>query len=215
MCFFTQQIADVKKIKARFNAQIDVEDNLIQNDFINGFSYPNLPIITNEKPNLITTSFTWGLLPTWSKDLDFRKNTLNARIETIDEKPSFKNITSNRCLIIATGYYEWRWLDDKGKVKNKYEIHNQDNEIFCFAGLFTKGVNPDNGDAINTYTMVTTVANDVMQFVHNHKKRMPIMLNKQDENVWLDSSNPIHNFAYPYQSNLIALPTKLAMDLFK
>lgn len=207
MCFFTEQKANKEKIIARFNKQIDVEDDLIDNDFINGFVYPNLPIITNENPDIITTGYTWGLLPSWSKDLDFRKNTLNARIETIDEKASFKNITSNRCLIIATGYYEWRWLDEKGKVKVKYEIHNQENEIFCFAGLFNNGINPENGDVLNTYTMVTTTANDVMQFVHNHKKRMPVMLNKEDENSWLDSSKKIQDFAFPYSANLIALPT--------
>ena len=197
MCFFTEQNANKEEIIARFNKQIDVEDNLIESKFINGFVYPNLPIITNDNPKIITTSYTWGLLPSWSKDLNFRKHTLNARIETIDEKASFKNITSNRCLIIATGYYEWHWLDDKGKTKTKYEIHNQEQEIFCFAGLFNKGVNPENEDELNTYTMVTTVANDVMQFVHNHKKRMPIMLNKKDENAWLDSSNNIQDFAFP------------------
>jgi putative SOS response-associated peptidase YedK len=208
MCFFTEQKANKEKIIARFNKQIVVEDDLIESDFINGFVYPNLPIITNENPDIITTRYTWGLLPSWSKDLDFRKNTLNARIETIDEKASFKNITSNRCLIIASGYYEWRWLDEKGKVKVKYEIHNQENEIFCFAGLFNNGINPENGDVLNTYTMVTTTANDVMQFVHNNKKRMPIMLNKDDEYSWLDSSKKIQDFAFPYSANLIALPTK-------
>lgn len=207
MCFYVELNANKKKIIARFNKQIDVDVDLIESNFINGFTYPHLPIITNEKPDLITTTYSWGLLPNWSKDLDFRKNTLNARIETIDEKASFKNVTSNRCLIIATAYFEWRWLDDKGKRKEKYRICNQDEEIFCFAGLYNRGVNSSTGDALNTFTMVTTQANNVMQYVHNHKQRMPIMLNKQDENDWLDSSNMIQDFAFPYESKLIAFPT--------
>lgn len=206
MCFFVEQNASKKDVKKRFNLDIDNEDDYIESDFINGFSYPNLPIITNDNSHIITTSFNWGLLPRWSKDLDFRKNTLNARIETINEKPSYKTITNQRCLIIATGFYEWRWLDDKGKVKEKYEIHNQENEIFCFAGLFTKGVNPETGDVLNSFTMVTTQANPMMEYIHNHKKRMPIMLNKDDEMDWLNPLNKIEQFAYPkYEPNLIGL----------
>ncbi len=97
-------------------------------------------------------------------------------------------------------------MDDKGKVKVKYEIHNQENEIFCFAGLYTKGINPSTGDVLNTFTMVTTQANPMMEYIHNHKKRMPIMLNKEDEKVWLNPLNKIEQFAYPkYEPNLIGL----------
>jgi putative SOS response-associated peptidase YedK len=206
MCYYVEQKASIQHIASRFNRPIDYEKNLFEGDFISGFSYPNLPIITKANPKIISTNFNWGLLPSWAKDLDFRKNTLNARIETIDEKASFKNITSNRCLIIATGYYEWRWLDEKGKVKEKYHIHSQEEEIICFAGLFCRGINPLNGEPLNTFTMVTTEANDVMQFVHNYKKRMPVMLRKEDENAWLDSSNKVQDFALPYSANLVAFP---------
>ncbi|WP_395077729.1 SOS response-associated peptidase family protein, partial [Flavobacterium sp.] len=88
MCFYTQQNAPKKNIQERFNAEFDQEANLIENDFINGFSYPNLPIILDSSPKIITTTFNWGLLPNWTKDINFRKNTLNARIETVDEKAS-------------------------------------------------------------------------------------------------------------------------------
>lgn len=208
MCYYVEQQSDLKDVVKRFKMPIEAEENYLVSDFINGFSYPNLPIITNENPDIITTSFNWGLLPNWSKDLDFRKNTLNARIETIHEKASFKNITNNRCLIIATGFYEWRWLDEKGKSKEKYRINHQESEIFTFAGLYTKGVNLLTGEVMNTYTMVTTRANEVMEYVHNHKKRMPIILNTNDESAWLDTTNKIQDFAHPYQSKLIAFQTK-------
>jgi putative SOS response-associated peptidase YedK len=207
MCFFTQQTAIFEEIETRFSAKVDNPDRLVKSDFINGFSYPNLPVILDITPAIITTSFNWGVVPTWYKNLDIWKNTLNARIETVHEKPSYKSIIQNRCLIIATAYYEWHWNDEKGKSKEKYQINSQENEIFTFAGLYSFGTNPENGEVLNTFTMITTEANKLMQYVHNHKKRMPIMLNKEDENAWLDSSNKIQDFAFPYSSNLIALPT--------
>lgn len=207
MCFFTQQSAPKKNVKARFNAEIENEEAYLQSDEINGFAYPNIPIILDETPNIITTDYTWGLLPAWAKDEAFRKNTLNARIETIHEKPSFKNSTQNRCLIIATGFYEWHWNDSKGKSKEKYQINSQDDEIFAFAGLYSEWVNPFTNEVKKTYTMVTTEANEIMSYVHNHKKRMPIMLNRKDESLWLDKSVNINEFAFPYEANLIALPT--------
>lgn len=206
MCFFIQQKAPIKMVEERFNARVENPDAFLQSDYINGFAHLNSPIIIDNTPEIISTNFSWGLLPSWSKDLDFRKNTLNARIETVDEKASFKNITSNRCLIIATGFFEWRWMDDKGKTKIKYEIHNQEQEIFCFAGLYNKGVNPQTGDVLNSFTMITTHANPTMEYIHNHKKRMPVMLNKKDEMNWLNPLNKIEEFAYPkYKPNLIGL----------
>ncbi|BDU25156.1 SOS response-associated peptidase [Flavobacterium sp. GSB-24] len=208
MCYYTQQSAAIENVKRRFTANVDNEENYLQADFINGFSYPNIPIILDSSPNLITTDYTWGLVPSWAKDVEFRKNTLNARIETIDEKPSFKNITQNRCLIIASAYYEWHWNDEKGTSKDKYQINSQDDEIFTFAGLYSSWENPLTGEIKNTYTMVTTKANKIMSYVHNHKYRMPIMLRSHDESAWLDQSVKITEFAYPYEGNLIALQTK-------
>jgi putative SOS response-associated peptidase YedK len=207
MCYYTQQNASIEDLKRRFNAELDNEETYLQSDFINGFSHPNIPVILNSSPHLITTDYTWGLLPSWAKDIEFRKNTLNARIESIDEKASFKNITHNRCLIIASAYYEWHWNDEKGKSKEKYQINSQDDEIFTFAGLYSSWTDPVTDEIKNTYTMVTTKANKIMDFVHNHKHRMPIMLKKQDESAWLDQSMAITEFAFPYEGNLIALPS--------
>jgi putative SOS response-associated peptidase YedK len=207
MCFYTEQKSTPADAKKRFGILVSDIGQYYGGLFVNGFSYPNLPIITNKNPDIITTDHTWGLLPSWTKDIDFRKNTLNARIETIDDRASFKNITQNRCLIIATGFYEWRWLDEKGKSKEKYHISSQNDEIFCFAGLYDRWVNPANGDVLNTYTMVTTEANELMKYIHNHKQRMPVILNKKDETAWLDSANKIQDFALPYQTQLVAFPT--------
>lgn len=207
MCYYVDQKATNTEVKQMFNIEIRKPERFYEGIFVNGFSYPNLPIITNESPEVITTDYTWGLVPRWAKNIDIRKGTLNARIESINETASFKNITQNRCLIIATGFYEWRYLDDKGKAKEKYHINSQTNEMFCFAGLYDKWVNPATGEIMNTYTMVTTEANDMMKYIHNHKERMPVVLNRSDEKAWLDPSHKISDFAFPYESNLIAFPT--------
>ena len=204
MCFFMAQNQTMKKVEERFNAVVDVPEHFLESDYIVGFEYLNVPIITNEKPNIINTNFHWGLVPSWSKDLDFRKNTLNARIETITEKPSFKNITQNRCLVIASSFFEWRWLDEKGKQKQKYQIHNCDSEIFAFAGLYDSWVDKVSGEIYNSFSIVTTEADQQMKYIHNHKGRMPIMLNIGDESGWLDISINVEDFSYPmYQPRQI------------
>ena len=207
MCFFTQQKSSIEEVEERFDARVDNHDAFLQSDYINGFAHLNTPIITDNTPEIISTNFSWGLIPSWAKDIDMRKNTLIARIESVDEKPSFKNITQNRCLIIATAFYEWHWYDPKGKVKEKYQINSQHDEIFTLAGLYSNWLNKETGEVINTYAILTTEANDIMKYVHNIKQRMPVILKNEDEKSWLDSSNFIKDFAFPYQSDLIALPT--------
>lgn len=207
MCYYTQQHASMEDVTKRFKAIVDDPDSFLVSEMINGFAHLRTPIILNETPEVISTNFSWGLIPSWAKNKDFRKNTLNARIETVGEKPAFKNITNNRCLIIATAYYEWHWNDPKGKEKVKYQINSQEDEIFTFAGLYSSWQDHQTGDLVKTYTILTTEANETMKYVHNIKQRMPIMLKKNDESAWLDHSNLIKEFAFPYQANLIALPT--------
>lgn len=204
MCFFMAQNQPIEMVEERFKAKVDKPDNFLQSDYIVGFEYLNVPVILDSTPEIINTDYHWGLVPSWSKDLDFRKNTLNARIETIDEKPSFKNITSNRCLVIASSFFEWHWLDDKGKQKKKYQIHNCDGESFAFAGLYDAWIDPITKSEYKSFSIVTTEANQSMKYIHNHKGRMPVMLNAGDESAWLDIDNKFQDFAFPnYQPRLI------------
>ncbi|MCC9016941.1 SOS response-associated peptidase [Flavobacterium lipolyticum] len=208
MCYYVDQKSSRRDVKIRFNIAVNDTGNFYEGMFVRGFDHPNLPIITNNNSDFVTTDATWGLIPSWAKDDSFqKKKTLNARIESIHTKPSYKNITSNRCLIISTGFYEWRWLDVKGTKKEKYFISSQIDEIFCFAGLYDNWVNPLTGVNFKTFTMVTTAANELMRYVHNHKQRMPIILKREDELSWLDPSKNISDFALPYESKIIAFPT--------
>ncbi|WP_445454288.1 SOS response-associated peptidase [Flavobacterium sp. 25HG05S-40] len=207
MCYYTQQGKTAGELSDFYNRNIDDPGNVLQSDFINGFSYPNLPIVLDSKPEMITTSFTWGLLPV-DRDKDFRKSTLNARVETLEEKVSFAPAINNRCLIIVSAYYDWHWNDPAGKSKRKYEIQSTVDEIFYLAGIYNTWQDR-NGVAWNTYSIVTTAANEQMQYIHNRKEaegeqRMPIIINRSEEKAWLDAKNHPTEFAYPrYNAGLI------------
>jgi putative SOS response-associated peptidase YedK len=212
MCFHSKQSKSAVQVENRFNAKIDALNLFQPQENINGFDFPLTPIITNENPKIIT-HYNWGLIPTWSTNDDIRKLTLNARIETIAEKPSFKNLINKRCLVIANGFYEWQWLDSKGKNKVKYKIGVGNEDLFAFAGLYSEWTNKETGKCKQTYTIVTTQANAIMSEIHNTKKRMPIILKPDDENKWLNNE-PIQNFAYPYEVHLIAEKSSNNLTLF-
>lgn len=204
MCFYMQQKDSIQKVQKRFNAIVKQPEFFLQSETINGFAHPNIPVIIDKNPSLIETTFSWGLLPHWTKDVNFRKNTLNARIETVAEKPSFSDILTQRCIMIGTGFFEWRWLDEKGKQKQKFAIYGEE-ELISFAGLYSIWTNPLTGEKLSTVTMLTTKANSTMEYVHNHKKRMPIILKKEDEVSWLSHKIPIESIAFPYETRLLAL----------
>lgn len=203
MCFHTKQTKLALEVETRFKATIDHPVNFRPQKHLNGFDYPNTPVIIDGKPDIIT-HFQWGLIPSWAKDEEIQKYTLNAKIETVHEKPSFKNSVDKRCLVIANGYFEWQWLDTKGKVKQKYELSIGDEELFAFAGLYSEWVNKITGEIKNTYTILTTEANPLLAEIHNNKKRMPVVLKQEDESKWLNHE-PIENFAFPYSVDLAAI----------
>jgi putative SOS response-associated peptidase YedK len=205
MCYSIQQSNIVSAVEKRFNAKVDLPELFLMSDNISGFAHDNVPVIAAEAPETIATDYHWGLVPTWASTDDMRKQTLNARIETAASKPAFSEAVNNRCLVIASAFYEWRWLDEKGKQKQKHIIYSADDEIMCLAGIYSAWIDPNTGRKYNSFSIVTTEANPTMAFVHNMKKRMPVVLKKADEGTWLDSTNTIENFAFPtYNPNLIA-----------
>jgi putative SOS response-associated peptidase YedK len=98
-------------------------------------------------------------------------------LETITEKPSFKPYLNNRCLIIVDGFYEWQWLDPRGKQKLRYLVKNDASELYTMAGIWSAWENPDNGELVKSYAMITHPANELMSEIHNTKQRMPLILN--------------------------------------
>ena len=201
MCYQTKITKQKEEIAERFNAEIKALNGYEPIAFCSAFEYPKTPIITNEMPNKIQL-FNWGLIPNWAEDISIRNYTFNARIETLSEKKSFKNVIQNRCLIIADGFYEWQWRTKNGSKKTKYLITLPNQQIFAFAGIYSKWTGFDN-TIINTYSIITTQANKLMSEVHNTKQRMPVILKKEDEQNWLQEEN-YKEFAFPYSCDLIA-----------
>lgn len=202
MCFHSKQSKDAQAVEKRFKAKIEKVELFKSVEHYNGFSYPKTPVIIDKEQESIK-HFQWGLIPSWSKDTTIQKFTLNAKIETLAEKPSFKNSINKRCLIIADGFYEWQWLDKSGKQKQKYLITKPNNELFAFAGIYSNWVDKSTGEIINTYSILTTQANSLMSEIHNTQKRMPVILKTEDELNYLNGTN-ISDFGFPYEVELIA-----------
>jgi putative SOS response-associated peptidase YedK len=126
--------------------------------------------------------FLWGLIPSWSKDPTIANKLINARGETIAEKPSFRGgFKYKRCLILTDGFYEWK-TQEGSKTKTPYYIHMKDRKPFAFAGLWDEWQSP-NGDALRTCTIITINPNELMSTLHN---RMPVILSKSNYSDWLD-----------------------------
>lgn len=166
----------------------------VPREAINGFSFAKTPIVLDESRGNITMP-NWGFIPFWAKDDGIKKMTLYARIETAASKPAFRNFVKNRCLIIADSFYEWQWLDPKGKRKKKYIIRPKDQEIFSFTGFYSEWINPNNGENLTTYTIATTESNELIEEIHNNKKRIPIILKKESRNAWL-KGDVLENFNF-------------------
>jgi putative SOS response-associated peptidase YedK len=188
MCYNVQQKATIKELTAQFTAQFKMPSLYQPKDKINGFDFPLLPVLKSDSPEVFQF-LNWGLIPYWAKDEGIRSNTLNAKLETIGEVASFKNINEQRCILPVTGFYEWKWLDTKGKRKEKYLIQLENHSVFGLAGLFSTWTNPKNGKIIDSFSLLTKEANEIMAEIHNTKKRMPLIMDSQQAKKWLKSGN--------------------------
>lgn len=184
MCFFFKQTKKAKELENRFKAKIVDMENFSPTAQFNAFEFPKTPVIIDRGTDKIV-HLNWGLIPPHAHNDEIKKYTLNARIETLGEKKSFKNVLHKRCLVLADGFYEWQWLDSKGKKKQKYLINLSNNEAFAFAGLWSVWKNSHTQEKIFSYTIVTTAANEIMAKIHNTKQRMPVILNDEWQKAWL------------------------------
>jgi len=136
-------------------------------------------VILNKGSNHLAL-FRWGLIPFWAKDPSISHKMINARAETVDEKPSYRTcLQRNRCLIVADGFYEWK---KEGPTKRPHRITLKSQELFGFAGLWDTWRSPT-GEIVNSCTIITTTPNELMAPIHN---RMPVILPREVEQVWLD-----------------------------
>ena len=136
--------------------------------------------VVQEAQGRTIDAFRWGLVPFWAKDLKIGNHMINARAETIASKPSFKAaLKRRRCLIPASGYYEWQKTDD-GKVP--HYLHMLDGRPFAMAGLWEEWTSPEE-EIVCSCTIITTEANDFAAAIHH---RMPVVLDATAQSAWLD-----------------------------
>lgn len=157
-----------------------VEEKILLNPRYNVAPSQVMPVIV-EKTKRQVVPMRWGLMPSWAKTEDGATKMINARVETVAEKPSFRELLKiNRCLIPANGFFEW---DKKDKQHTPYYVRLKNESIFGFAGLYNRWTNKETGEILDTYTILTTNAESEMKKIH---ARMPIILTRQAEGHWLD-----------------------------
>lgn len=187
MCFHVKITKKKEELEKKSKLKFRSYEVFSPSEHFKGFDHPKLPVITDKRDFI--ELFEWGLLPSWGKDDFNTNNTLNARIETLQEKPSFRDSYMNRCAIYVDGFYEWR---HEGKNKIKYDIGIKDNTFFL-AGIYNN----------ITFSLVTTEAVGIMDYIHNTKHRMPIALNDNESlNNWLDGAPVIPFTDFSYSADL-------------
>lgn len=186
MCFTAKLIREAYKEGREVHPDLPI--SFFDYTRVNAFIFPDIAIIKNETPNLLMPA-KWGLIPHWSKEDNIKKYTLNARIETLKEKPSFRDAVSKRCIIPCSAFYEWQWLDAKGRNKQQYEIGLREGKPFYLAGLWNDWNDRQKDKTTPTFTVVTTKANKLMAQIHNTKKRMPVILTQASYKAWLEGKD--------------------------
>jgi len=140
-----------------------------------------LCIVELEDKSLKAVNLFWGLVPSWSKDTKNSHHLINARTETIREKPSFRAaFQKRRCLVVAQGFYEWQKLNSG---KQAFHIHRQDNQLFAFAGVW--GHWQQSEQTLYTCSIITTEAGELMRPIH---ERMPVIMSPNNYHQWLDKA---------------------------
>lgn len=171
--------------------RFDIESAFSESDYIPSYniapSQQVVAIINDGRKNRLG-HLRWGLIPPWAKDEKIGYKMINARAETVAEKPSFRQaFRKQRCILPADSFYEWQRKDGE-KIPMRIKMKND--ELFAIAGLWEAWKSPE-GKVIYTCTAITTGPNDLMQPIHD---RMPVILKREDEAAWLDPRNDTVNF---------------------
>jgi len=179
MCGRYSFAPDLKIVNEHYDISVN-DDDLTPN--YNCAPSQLLPVITNDK-SIGFNFFRWGLIPFWAKDISIGNKFINARSETILEKPSFRNaFRQRRCLVPADAFYEWK---QEVKEKIPYRIFLKNQNIFSMAGIWEKCKLP-NGETIFSFAIITTQPNTLMTKIHN---RMPVILDKKGEDLWINNTD--------------------------
>jgi len=172
-----------------------------------------MPVVWHRESGRVIGLKRWGLIPFWAKDPKIGYKMINARAETVNSKPAFREaFKRHRCLVPANGYYEWQQIDKK--TKQPMFIHRKDNQPISLAGLFDTWRDED-GKEIESYTIITTTPSHSLATIHD---RMPVVLTQKEEEEWLQTnadSESLLAILHPYkkESELEAFPVSDIVNL--
>lgn len=175
---------------------------------VSGFVHPKLPVFKSDSVDISE----WGLIPSFAaneeKAEELANMTLNARSDTIHQKPSFRDsIINKRCVLPLDGFYEWQ---HNGKLKQPYYIYPADETVFYLGCIYNTWLNRQTGELRDTFSIITTDANPLMTTIHNSKKRMPLILPKNCIEEWTDPTadmEVINQLMKPYSTHLMTAHT--------
>lgn len=222
MCGRFTLTAPIDQIQMRFDIEQFIDEDIYSPNYNVAPSQSVLAVV-NDGTNNRLGYLRWGLIPPWAKDPKISYKMINARAETLAEKPSYRNAyKKKRCLIIADSFYEWKRHEDKSKTPMRIKLESDD--LFAMAGIWETWESPD-GKPIHSCTVITTKPNELVKDIHN---RMPVILKQKDEQVWLDKSitdtDLLNNLLKPYDansmeayevSNLVNSPKNNSIDLIQ
>jgi len=201
MCGRFTLTATIEEIIDRFDIQSFLNEELFSPSYNIAPSQLVLSVINDGSSNRMGF-LKWGLVPPWANDPSIGNKMINARAETITEKPSFRNaFKKKRCLVIADSFYEWKRHSDKTKTPMRITLKS--NELFAMAGLW-EGYKAPDGKVLYSCSVITTGPNELMKDIHD---RMPVILKRQDELTWLNPDitdpNSLKPLLIPFDENLM------------
>jgi len=207
MCFSLNVQIEKSALEKNYNAQFSASYDFAPFYFVSAFEKPTVPVLANRDSNLIVPMI-WGLIPHWITNSEqansVREKTYNARIETLHDKPSFRYAAkSNRCIVPVTGFFEWQEVNGE---KVPWLIKPKADATFSIAGLWNSWTNVETGELIDTFTIITQPANELMSQIHNTKKRMPAIIGNDMVKSWLDTKLPTSEYGSilkPFDSKLM------------
>lgn len=169
-------LAQIDALAQRFSVQADLPATTPR---YNVAPTQTMPVVVKHSPNQLVL-MRWGLIPSWAREGKTEQTMINARAETLAQKPTFRRLlSSQRCLVPASGFYEWQQAAG-GKVPHYISL--KDEPLFAFAGLYDRWTDPQ-GTEVYSYTIITTAPNELMASIHN---RMPAILRRDEEELWLN-----------------------------
>lgn len=175
----TAELAEIKELIAGLRGEVHLKPR-----YNIAPSQPVLTVLNDGSKELIFTR--WGLVPSWAKDRTIGNRLINARSETVHQKPSFKDpLKRRRCLIVADGFYEWQGTRGR-KPKIPWYIQLKSQKPFAFAGLWSSWIDTSSNEELVTSTIITTSANALVEKIH---ERMPVILNPEHYSEWLSAED--------------------------